>query len=510
MKKIIFPALALALTLLLAGCGSQRAEPDGSTIHLSNKGSSGPSGVTVSGNTITVHKGGTLRVTGSLSEGQLVVDAEDKAVTLILDGAEISNSSAAAILAENVKSLTIELAENSQNSLTSGTPTEITSSTADSDASGGAVQAKANLTITGKGSLTVGGYLNNGISTSKTLSIEDGDLEIFSVHHGLRGKDKLVTLGGNVTVTAAGDGLHSNDSIEMKGGSYTISVFDDAIHADNSLTVEDGNITILQSEEGLEADHVTLNGGTLSVTASDDGINAGGTDSVLIINGGLISVNANGDGLDSNKDLIINGGTLLVNGPTANNNTALDAGGENGGKLVVNGGTVLALGSSGMASPFDGSSTQCSFLYAGQQLVPGSELVITDSRGEELLRHEVTKNADCVIFSSAALVQGESVTLSLNGSDTEIVLEEISTSVGGGMNRFGGKGGFGGRDDPMREDFSQGERPPMGMDGQEPPEGERPRRPEGGEAPDFPERGFPEGGFPEGEKPPENERIMYK
>lgn len=47
---------------------------------------------------------------------------------------------------------------------------------------------------------------------------------------------------------------------------------------------------------------------------------------VLTINGGTVTINADGDGIDSNGYFYINGGTVYVEGPESNGNSALDYG----------------------------------------------------------------------------------------------------------------------------------------------------------------------------------------
>ena len=116
-----------------------------------------------------------------------------------------------------------------------------------------------------------------------------------------------------------------------------------------------------KSEEGLEAAHIGVSGGTVNVTANDDGVNAsggssstsaqtgsqaggpgggmGGGETVgdysVDISGGTLTINSQGDGLDSNGNATISGGTVVVNGPSNDGNGALDVNGE----LAVTGGT---------------------------------------------------------------------------------------------------------------------------------------------------------------------------
>lgn len=171
----------------------------------------------------------------------------------------------------------------------------------------------------------------------------------------------------------------------INGGTYTIETGDDGIHGDDTLTIEDGTITITQSYEGIESPETIVNGGSIHVTASDDGFNAAGGEATqtntssgnqrmgrmsdstgtLTINDGYIYVNADGDGLDSNGDLTINGGTVIVEGPTSDGDTAVDY----DGTFNINGGVLLASGSAGMVESVGSSSEQNSVTaYFGSTL----------------------------------------------------------------------------------------------------------------------------------------------
>ena len=87
---------------------------------------------------------------------------------------------------------------------------------------------------------------------------------------------------------------------------------------------------------------IQINDGKISISASDDGINAARKSSAYTptveINGGEITIvmgAGDTDGVDSNGNLIINGGTVNVSG-----NSCFDCDGTatyNGGTVIVNG-----------------------------------------------------------------------------------------------------------------------------------------------------------------------------
>lgn len=598
MKKWIISMMAVA-TLLLAGSaladGSITLSPDGSK--------STDASVLIDGQTVTITQEGTYQIAGTLDDGALIVESGENAkITLVLGGVSIKNSTGAAIQIATADDVTIELAEGTTNVLQSGEKVDIATATESEEASGGALQSKVDLKIKGKGSLTVLGYLNNGIHCTKDLKIKNGNISVTALGHGIKGKNSVTVSGGTVTVTSGKDGITSDETeneekgfvtiedgkiiitsagdgvsaettltvtggvisiisgggsanaqqktdnmrdwwdfdnsasddnsvsckglkagkaMMISGGSITIDAQDDALHTDGdmtisggecilstgddgahaalSLTVLDGKITVLTSYEGLEANQITLAGGELDITASDDGINAnGGSDGfsggrggmggsfggrrndtnnhsgdmtppdgnapsgnpptmpgqdaadstttddtidkqpVLLITGGKITVNADGDGLDSNGNLRVEGGDITVNGPSNGGNGAIDIGTENGGAGFIAGGTLIALGTSSMAENFGSTSTQCAFLVTMNSFGAGETITITDSQGTVLYTGVTVKSANSVVFSSPDLTVGETYTVTI-GSISATVTQ--SSTVVGNSNVFGG--GFG-------------------------------------------------------------------
>lgn len=352
MKKWLISTIAAAIALLASTAfadGSITLSPDGST--------STDASVLIDGQTVTITQEGTYQIAGTLDDGALIVESGENAkITLVLGGVSIKNTTGAAIQIGTADDVTIELAEGTTNVLQSGEEVDIAAATESEEASGGALQSKADLKIKGKGSLTVLGYLNNGIHCTKDLKIKNGNISVTALGHGIKGKKSVTVSGGTVTVTSGKDGITSDETeneekgfvtieggeiiitsggsanaqqktdnmrgwwdfdnsasdddsasckglkagkaLVISGGSITIDAQDDALHtdgdmtisggecilstgddgahADVSLTVLDGKITVLTSYEGLEANQITLAGGDLDITASDDGINANG------------------------------------------------------------------------------------------------------------------------------------------------------------------------------------------------------------------------------------------
>lgn len=464
-------------------------------------------GVQVQGNKVTITKAGSYELSGSLTEGQIYVDAGGKdIVVFLLNNVELANSVSEALHVENAGETILILPEGTKSVIRSGKKQEIalTENVDDPEMTGGAVYSRDDLTISGAGELTVGGYLNNGIHSTNHLRIDSGTVNVEAVHHGIKGKDWVTITGGVLNLTAGKDGItSSNDTdagygmVDIAGGEMHITVGDDGIHAERELYIKKGIINVIKSYEGLEANQITIVDGQISIVSSDDGMNAyGGQNAMgfrgdentktteetpnLIIYGGEIVIDAEGDGLDSNGNLVIEGGNILVNGPEGNGNGALDVGAENGGQCLVNGGTILALGSSGMAESFDEDSGQCSFLYNGASFGKGTKIVISGSDGKKLFAYTAVKSGQSVVFSSPELTKGDSCTITVGDTSEEISLDGMANGDSG----FSGRGGPGGGMKPGRGIWPGGGKP----DGERPEGGGMHRgggmRPDGSAVPE--------------------------
>ena len=304
------------------------------------------------------------------------------------------------------------------------------------------IQAATNLQILGGDfTITTGGGSANSSTTSEawgtwgapTEEAATTTTEETTSAKGLKATGSLAISGGTFVLDTSDDALHTNDTIQITGGDFTIASGDDGIHADNTVTIDDGTIDINQSYEGIEATEITLNGGDIALTTSDDGINAaGGNDAsavsgrpgestftstaegagLLTINGGTLVVNASGDGLDSNGSIEMNDGTVIVNGPTDSMNGTLDY----DSTFNINGGTLIGVGSSGMAMSPSSTSTQ-SFLFTSSIPLAADEAIqITGPDGEVILTFEASKTGQSLVFSSPELVNGSAYTITTGGT----------------------------------------------------------------------------------------------
>lgn len=240
---------------------------------------------------------------------------------------------------------------------------------------------------------------------------------------GIKANGNLIIYGGTYTMNAADDGIHSNSNITINGGTLTIASGDDGIHADGQVTVNDGAIAISESYEGIEGNEkVLIVGGQITLTSSDDGFNG----DMIEIGGGHTEIDAEGDGIDANKTLTVSGGETYVSGPTGEGDGAFDY--EN--DAVITGGILVAAGSSGMAVNFGDNSTQGSILVNMESQEAGSDIVLTDVSGTELINWQTYKKYASVVISCPEITQGESYTLKAGTSETTVTMDSLIYGTG--------------------------------------------------------------------------------
>ena len=214
----------------------------------------------------------------------------------------------------------------------------------------------------------------------------------------------IVIDGARVKINSSDDAIHTNSgNVLIKGGTLDLTTLDDGIHADELVKIDGGEITVNGSYEGIEGAYVEIGGGTIYITASDDGINAASDDESvnehIIISGGTITVDASGDGLDSNGTIYVSGGTLIVYGPTTGADTGLDA----DGGILIDGGNVFVASSKEMLEIPASNSKSNVLVYGVNTVQAGSEIILTNANGGEMVRITLKKQAQAIILSTPEL-----------------------------------------------------------------------------------------------------------
>lgn len=458
-------------------------------------------GVTEAEGVITIKSAGTYVLRGSY-EGQLLVDAEkDDVVRIVMDGFRIYCENTSPVYGLQSEKIVLILAEGTENFVSDGA--EYVFLSADEDEPDAAVFSKDDLTINGAGTLTVNGNYSNGIRSKDDLKLISGILEITAAKDGIKGKDSVTVKDGQIQITSAEDGIKSNNDTDpekgyviIEGGVIQIQAGDDGIHGETWLTIYDGDIDIQESVEGLEGLKIDILGGSIHIKSSDDGINgAGGSldsqdsqrakmevneDIYVRIAGGTVYVNAMADGIDSNGNLYMEGGAVYISGPVSGGDGALDYNGE----AYVNGGVFAAAGSAGMMQTFSQDSGQNMVIaYFGESQEAGTQVVLRDEDGKELLSYEPDKAYECILISVQELEQGKTYTLAAGSGTQEIAVDRVVNVAGEQPAGRGMGGGRGRQGDPEMVPGGQMPEGQMPGTGEFPEKGERPasgERPDGG------------------------------
>jgi hypothetical protein len=451
-RKIIFMPLAVLALCTVLSCEKTYAPDNGGddtnkgydgikeddddytgnnsdTVFVFLKGSSATSSNTLkasaSSTAVTIKSGGTYCISGTFSNGQIIVNTSEKAdVRLVLKGATITCSKSSPIYVQDAQKVIIVTVAGTKSYLTDGTSYVYTDAAKmEPDA---CIFSKSDLTFYGNGSLYVTGKFKNGISGKDGLIIKSGTINVNSAKDGIRGKDYLLIYDGNITVTSAGDGLKSTNSSDagagfvwVKGGTFVLTSATDAISAYSKVTIDYADMTIKAgggsgtntttqgysgtvSAKGIKAKStIEINEGNLSINSADDAINC---DTSFVMNGGTLSISTMDDAVHSPKSLTVNGGTLTV--------TKAYEGFE-GSSVNLTGGNVTLAVTDDAINATKGSPTE--YDDGSVVTVTGGTIILNSSSGDGL-----DSNGSATMTGGTFVIQGPSsapeVGIDVNGS----------------------------------------------------------------------------------------------
>jgi len=423
-----------AKTVITLADGTENVVTDGASYTIEDPASDEPNAAIFSKDDLTINGGGSLTVNATYNDGiaskdDLRITGGTITVNAVNDGIQGRDSVAVydgniTINAggDGVQATNAEDADKGYIAIEAGQ--------LDIRAGLDAIQAASQILVSdGTVAVVSGGGNAEGVSETESAK-------------GLKAGADVTIGGGTLAIDSADDALHSNGSLTIESENILLVSGDDGIHADASITINGGDISITESYEGLESAVIMINGGNTSIVASDDGINvAGGADGsslgrpgendftlsgdqYLAINGGYILIDAAGDGLDVNGAITMSDGLVVVNGPTANNNGALDC----DGTFDITGGLLVAAGSSGMAEVPSTTSTQYSALVVFPQAQAAGTMVhIETSGGEEILTFVPTKAYQSLLVSSSDLENGSTYVVTTGGSSTGTAADGLYT-----------------------------------------------------------------------------------
>ena len=267
------------------------------------------SGYEIEGTDVSITAAGTYVFSGDCDDGSITVKKGVTGVTLVLNGLTLTNADSAAITLNKTAEAALIAAAGSENTV---------ADTAGANDENAAVKVKsgASLSLSGTGTLTACGNVKNGIkgASDAVITVDEMTLNIEAADDGLSCDDELTIKGGRVNITAGGDAVKASPDTDDTENPDTTSL--------GSVTISGGTITLEAAEDGIQADgDLTISGGTFAVTAngghttaiSDEdasckGLKAGKT---LTVSGGTFTVDSADDALHAN-DVTVSGGTLTL------------------------------------------------------------------------------------------------------------------------------------------------------------------------------------------------------
>lgn len=274
--------------------------------------------------------------------------------------------------------------------------------------------------------------------------------------HGIVSDDDVVIENGNITVkSAVKDGIHANNNVTINGGTISLTATKDGIDCDGDIIINDGTITSSAADDGIHsALDMTINGGTVNITKAYEGIES---KAIMTVNNGTINMVSSEDGLCAGKQLVVNGGIINITAGTDaydSNGTLTMTGGSSviyGGRspdgcadcdtstFAIKGGTLVAMGGS-TSGPTASASTQCSAVLVGASA--NAVVIIKNAAGTEILNFTVKKEGATLLFTSPLLLSNTTYTMYINGTLSKtFTTSTMVTSAGGSIFGQGGPGG---------------------------------------------------------------------
>lgn len=347
-------------------------------------------GATAEGQTVTISQAGTYILSGTATNGRIIVSADKSAeIKLIFNGVDITCADNAPLLVSKAKKVYIVLEDGTENVLTDGASYSLGEDDSNTD---GAIFSKADLTINGSGTLTVNANYKHGIVSKDDLVITDGNINVTSASTAIEGKDSVKISGGTFNISAGTNGIKSTNTeasdkgfISVTGGTFTVVANNDAFEAETVLSIEGGsfdittgggsaNASMKSDDTGLTIEatantttdsdstdtsdststsakalkagsEVNISGGEFKIDSADDSVHSNGN---IVITGGSISAASGDDGMHAKGNLTISEGTIDITKSYE---------GIEGSIVTIDGGTISVVSSDDGINCAGGSDT---------------------------------------------------------------------------------------------------------------------------------------------------------
>ncbi|MBR2615596.1 MAG: carbohydrate-binding domain-containing protein [Clostridia bacterium] len=360
----------------------------------------------------TVTAAGVYEFSGT-GVSQIVVEAGEKdKVQIVLDGATVENPDGPAILILSADKVFITAKDGTENRLSDGSSYTLEK---DGSAVDAAVFSKADLTLNGKGSLSVTGNFKHGIVSKDDLVLAGCNLSVKAESAALCGKDCIKATDSTVTAEAGSDGFRSDHTedeacgyLYFENSRITVTAGNDGVQAEtvvkalntdfeivsgggaggslsnssesykgikggSDVLLSGGSVTVSSKDDAIHSNHsISITSGTLLLSSGDDGIHA---DTDLSVSGGTITVSKSYEGLEGSR-ILISGGNINV---TASDDGYNAAGGNDSSGM---GGMVEGGGFGGRPGMGHFSSSTGTIVISGGYAVINASGDGVDSNGE--------------------------------------------------------------------------------------------------------------------------------
>lgn len=296
------------------------------SITISDSAKVSGTGYSLSGGVLKITADGTYAISGSFSDGQIVVDAAKTAdVRLVLLNVKVCCSYSAPLLVSSADKLIISLPEGTESSFED----KKASAEADGTEITAAIFSHESVTVNGTGTLNVKGAHNDAITSKDTLKIMGGTINVDAADDGIVGKDAVIIADGKIRVNAKDDAIKSSNDVDgglgfvyIKGGELDVTCDGDAVTAATSILVSGGTHKIKTcggygngsalsaSAKGFKASaYIDITGGIFSVDCADDAIN---TSKHVRMSGGKIELHTGDDAVHADDSVSISGGRMII------------------------------------------------------------------------------------------------------------------------------------------------------------------------------------------------------
>lgn len=421
------------------------------------------SGASASGGVITVTDEGVYILSGTLNDGQIIVEAEDTdKVQLVFKGVYLYSSVSAPVYVKSADKVFITLADGTEN-----TVEDKNSYTLDeNEEPSGAIFSKSDLTVNGSGSLIVNANFNNGIHSKDDLTITGGIITVTSANDGLKGRDRVAICGGEISVYSAGDGICSNNDedaalgfVSIDGGTVNVRSDFDSLQAESVLQVTGGSLTAVSGggasgaeKESIENDFGGFNQQYETVEAEEESRKGLKAVSGLYIIGGSVLVDAYDDALHSNGDISVFEGELTLSsgddGIHADGAVTIDGGritiadsyeGIEGVSISVNGGEITLTASDDGFNASNGSGGEFFFGQKDAGELGGAEDCSISINGGKIY---INASGDGLDSNGLLSIAGGTVYVDGPANNGNGALDYVTSSISGGTLIAAGSAGM--------------------------------------------------------------------